>query len=202
MTRWQQEAACRGMDVSLFFPEQGEKSTAAKRVCAACPVAAQCREFAGQFHTYGVFGGELWAAGNVLTTHAPTDAGGQLTRTYPQETRERGLALYRQLRPHAETDTQACEQVAKQLGIRSRGTVMYWVRAAENPDGPQLGERERKLAQRRAEALTMLGRILNQHPSMEAACAAVGAAVGVHGGTVREWHKRAVQARARLGEAA
>lgn len=200
---WSARAACSGMDLGLFFPDQGEKSTAARRVCAACPVAAQCREFAGRFSSYGVFGGELWAAGNILVTERPVGTGGQLTRTYPQKVRERGLALYRQLRPAAETDTQACEQVAEQLGIRSRGTVMYWVRDAENPDGPQLGARERKLAQRRADAVAMLRRIRPQYPSDESACAAVAREFGTVAGTVRQWERRAAAAaRVQLGEAA
>ena len=70
MTGWRDDARCRGMDSDVFFP-LGEKSgtqdrywvdvEAAKAVCAACPVAAQCLEFAlrpelrgGEF---GVWGG-------------------------------------------------------------------------------------------------------------------------------------------------
>lgn len=48
---WQQEAACRGMDPDLFFPV-GRTGDAvgdialAREVCAGCPVAADCLEFA------------------------------------------------------------------------------------------------------------------------------------------------------------
>lgn len=41
---WQQDAACLGCDPALFFPERGNSQgvEAAKAVCAACPVRAEC----------------------------------------------------------------------------------------------------------------------------------------------------------------
>jgi len=60
---WLRQAACAGEDPELFFPV-GTAGPAlrdiatAKRVCARCPVAAQCLEWAlrsGQ--TSGVWGG-------------------------------------------------------------------------------------------------------------------------------------------------
>ena len=35
---WMAEAACRGLDVQLFFPERGELTDQARAVCARCPV--------------------------------------------------------------------------------------------------------------------------------------------------------------------
>ena len=55
---WMQSAACRGMDTALFYPTVGEPGTAAKRVCAGCPVAAECLAYAvnlGEHH--GIWGG-------------------------------------------------------------------------------------------------------------------------------------------------
>ena len=64
---WHEDAACSGMDETLFFPptETGPLGTArveqAKQVCAGCPVRAAClaeamtREPASA--RYGVFGG-------------------------------------------------------------------------------------------------------------------------------------------------
>ncbi len=40
--RWRDEATCREVDAELFFPEVGENATAARRVCAACPVRTAC----------------------------------------------------------------------------------------------------------------------------------------------------------------
>jgi hypothetical protein len=60
---WRDDAACARTDPELFFP-QGQPTTAAameeaaKRICAGCPVRAECLEYAletGQ-HT-GVWGG-------------------------------------------------------------------------------------------------------------------------------------------------
>jgi len=39
-------AACRGVDVNLFFPDRGENIATAKAVCMSCPVRAECLEFA------------------------------------------------------------------------------------------------------------------------------------------------------------
>jgi WhiB family redox-sensing transcriptional regulator len=55
-TDWQERAACRGADVALFFPERGEDVTAAKAVCATCPVRAQCLAH-GMNEKYGIWGG-------------------------------------------------------------------------------------------------------------------------------------------------
>ncbi len=53
---WQQNAACRGMDPAIFFPDLGNHNHAAKRVCAGCPVATRCAQ-AGATEEFGVWGG-------------------------------------------------------------------------------------------------------------------------------------------------
>lgn len=65
---WMEEAACRGLDPELFFPDRDGSKTRiaqAKAICAGCPVLFDCRahgerveaELArGDWH--GVFGGE------------------------------------------------------------------------------------------------------------------------------------------------
>ena len=59
---WRQHAACATADPDLFYPTQGEnhKGTAAKAICATCPVADQCLEeaLARPIHEdFGVWGG-------------------------------------------------------------------------------------------------------------------------------------------------
>lgn len=62
---WQQQAACRGLDSSVFFHPSGERGPSragraqrAKEICARCPVLRQCREHALASHEpYGVWGG-------------------------------------------------------------------------------------------------------------------------------------------------
>lgn len=59
---WQDQAACRGSD--LFFgpygelpPETERRETAAKKICAVCPVRALCDAYAdGRPERYGVWG--------------------------------------------------------------------------------------------------------------------------------------------------
>lgn len=61
--RWRMLAACQSIDPELFFPVSAsgkslEQVTAAKAVCAACPVRQECLAFAfrtGQAH--GIWGG-------------------------------------------------------------------------------------------------------------------------------------------------
>jgi WhiB family transcriptional regulator, redox-sensing transcriptional regulator len=62
---WQDDAACRGKDVVLFFgpdgerqPERDIRERKAKAVCAACPVRAECLSYAvGRPEKYGTWGG-------------------------------------------------------------------------------------------------------------------------------------------------
>ena len=44
---WQQVAACRGIDASIFFPEdENDDADIAKKICGHCPVAQPCLEYA------------------------------------------------------------------------------------------------------------------------------------------------------------
>jgi len=55
---WQDAALCAQTDPELFFPEKGGSVRAPKQVCAACPVAAECLEFALENRIpFGIFGG-------------------------------------------------------------------------------------------------------------------------------------------------
>lgn len=53
---WMQEAACRDMDVNLFF--SGERQREARAVCVVCPVRAECLSYAvdNSIH-HGTWGG-------------------------------------------------------------------------------------------------------------------------------------------------
>lgn len=56
--KWQADAACRGVDPDLFFPERGESTREAKEICGICPVRRACLEHAlahGERH--GIWGG-------------------------------------------------------------------------------------------------------------------------------------------------
>ncbi|MHA4855024.1 WhiB family transcriptional regulator (plasmid) [Rhodococcus sp. ZPP] len=62
---WQHHASCRGADTEIFFSPDGERRSirsqrerAAKQICQACPVLADCRAHAlTAAETYGIWGG-------------------------------------------------------------------------------------------------------------------------------------------------
>jgi WhiB family redox-sensing transcriptional regulator len=55
---WMNDGLCRQVDGELFFPEQGNSSRKAKRVCMACDVTAKCLEYAlTNDIRHGVWGG-------------------------------------------------------------------------------------------------------------------------------------------------
>ena len=55
---WQQQAACRGVAVELFFPPVEQEAYEAKAVCAGCAVREPCLEAAlASGETFGIWGG-------------------------------------------------------------------------------------------------------------------------------------------------
>lgn len=58
LTHWYDQAACRGLDVELFFSEEPAAVSAAMRVCGSCPVREACLDTAmTQRESYGIWGG-------------------------------------------------------------------------------------------------------------------------------------------------
>jgi WhiB family redox-sensing transcriptional regulator len=55
---WQDRALCAQTDPEEFFPEKGGSTRAAKRVCRACEVRAECLEYALEHdERFGIWGG-------------------------------------------------------------------------------------------------------------------------------------------------
>lgn len=55
---WHKNAPCQEVGVEIFFPEDGENPTDARRICRACPYKAPCAIGAAQRgERYGVWGG-------------------------------------------------------------------------------------------------------------------------------------------------
>jgi WhiB family redox-sensing transcriptional regulator len=55
---WRDLALCAQTDPEAFFPDKGESTAAAKKVCAVCEVRAECLQDALDRHEmYGVWGG-------------------------------------------------------------------------------------------------------------------------------------------------
>lgn len=56
---WQAFALCAQVDPEMFFPEKGQSSAPAKRVCMGCEVRTECLEDAlRNDERYGVRGGK------------------------------------------------------------------------------------------------------------------------------------------------
>ncbi|MEE9297776.1 MAG: WhiB family transcriptional regulator [Acidimicrobiia bacterium] len=55
---WQDGANCKGANASLFFPERGASTRAAKGICRECAVRVDCLEFAiTTGEKFGIWGG-------------------------------------------------------------------------------------------------------------------------------------------------
>ena len=55
---WMLNAKCRGVNPAEFFPSDGSGVEAAQRMCAECPVRAECLEYALEHRIdQGVWGG-------------------------------------------------------------------------------------------------------------------------------------------------
>lgn len=55
---WELRANCLGVSPALFFPERGQSTTEAKRVCAGCEVRDPCLEAAlERGEKVGIWGG-------------------------------------------------------------------------------------------------------------------------------------------------
>jgi WhiB family redox-sensing transcriptional regulator len=57
-TDWMDDGNCKAHPPATFFPSDGVGVEVAKRICATCPVSAQCLEYALDNHIdHGVWGG-------------------------------------------------------------------------------------------------------------------------------------------------
>lgn len=56
---WELRANCLGVDPDLFFPERGQSTKEAKRVCANCEVQTECLDAALiNVEKIGIWGGK------------------------------------------------------------------------------------------------------------------------------------------------
>lgn len=56
---WMASGLCAETDPEAFFPEKGGSTRPAKKVCASCPVMAECLEYALRTdQRFGIWGGK------------------------------------------------------------------------------------------------------------------------------------------------
>jgi hypothetical protein len=70
---WTEQALCTKADPEIFFPPKGDAGKHAKRICAQCPVRAECLDYAiAADEKHGIWGGlnraERQRAGQALET--------------------------------------------------------------------------------------------------------------------------------------
>lgn len=55
---WMEQALCKQADPEMFYPEKGGATSAAKRICRACPVRQECLNHAlDHDERFGIWGG-------------------------------------------------------------------------------------------------------------------------------------------------
>ena len=60
--RWQDDASCAGSFPDAWFPSRGDPTAMARKICRACPVKTECREYAMEHqpedrrNDYGIWG--------------------------------------------------------------------------------------------------------------------------------------------------
>ena len=68
---WRWQALCAQVDPELFFPEKGGSTTAAKQLCASCPVIEQCLAWAvANNERFGIWGGQTERARRRMSSPA------------------------------------------------------------------------------------------------------------------------------------
>jgi WhiB family transcriptional regulator, redox-sensing transcriptional regulator len=113
---WLDDARCAGEDESIFFPDRydGGYSQLAFQICAACPVRAECLEFAMVNRIgWGVFGG-LTAAQRFPNRRELRAARGSNWEVTPKHGTEAGYTRHRR------NGEDACDACLSALRVKSR----------------------------------------------------------------------------------
>lgn len=114
---WRQEAACKGLDPDLWYPERGDLLVMAREVCARCPVRGECLDFAlTEGEKFGVWGGMSERERRILRAKRRP---GSPTAT--DERRRQVVAMSREL-------TNA--EIARDLGLSTRTVSRYLEKGA------------------------------------------------------------------------
>jgi hypothetical protein len=74
--QWKDQAACKGMPLTVFFPERGgggsRRVSSALAACQRCPVLAECRAEPLTMiprRRWGLWGGRMWRGNDKPTDY-------------------------------------------------------------------------------------------------------------------------------------
>lgn len=114
---WMARGTCHQTDPELFFPEKGGSTREAKKICTACPVQAECLDYAlDNDERFGIWGG-LSERERRKVKRAMQDAAGQVRVACPRCSQdfENAAALATHVRVHDRTDVACphCDHVGK-----------------------------------------------------------------------------------------
>ncbi|MEK6438938.1 WhiB family transcriptional regulator [Pseudonocardia sp. T1-2H] len=131
---WAARAVCRDVDPEVFFPlaeagpELVRQEARAKRVCAGCPVLAECREFAVAELGHWVAGGLSESERRELRARLPRPAvaAAAVAVVVPSSASKRELATAGRAAIRAGAGR---AEVAREFGVTPR-TVERWVAQA------------------------------------------------------------------------
>ena len=122
--------ACRGEDISLFFPPRGSNGDEGKAICARCPLRKACRAWAlaqPADRLYGIWGGmsdndrNRWRAARKPRP-ARRDRAGRFLPAGIGKHHDTIAALLAQGRPW--------QEIAAAVGFSREGVRKYWQRQA------------------------------------------------------------------------
>ena len=136
---WRARGACRQLPTEIFFPTRGEDLDAARAVCGACPVEADCREYAlGVPGLKGVWGGLSERERERLRHDADVEAedcGEQAQEQWPATARAAGGALLAALEVVA-TRPGSWARVARFASVHSGAATASVLRNGRRPVPP------------------------------------------------------------------
>lgn len=121
---WQQDAACRDADQSLFFAEVGSNGitiAAAKRVCLGCPVRSHClTEAIERDDPHGIWGGLTPAERQAL---------------YRRRPRARAMSETDRIVARLTRAGRSAREIAAELGVTARTVVRSRARCGRSDLG-------------------------------------------------------------------
>ena len=72
---WKDDGLCAQVDPEVWFPDKGESTRPAKRICARCPVRVPCLDYALDHGIrHGVWGGLSYPERRHLTREQEREA--------------------------------------------------------------------------------------------------------------------------------
>lgn len=116
---WRQRAACAGEDPELWFSTRPADQRRAQAICGACPVRAECLEWAAETgQLYGIWGGEDVSGGYCDRGHprAGNPPGGRCAACDSEN-----CATYRERRKRATADNSRAKVLATHAEMTALG---------------------------------------------------------------------------------